>query len=544
VSAEEAAGWIDLPTGCVRRDQFVVLGWALFTPGTTARVDVKLDGATVGSARLGLPRPDVAAAYPANPAAEVAGFELHVLTSELPSEADTFSVTARAVSLDGRELELVAGEFLRLEPDIQPVVDPDGRGARLRARVPAAAPRRVRRERPRLLAVAHSLDEGGAQRYLFEQLVRLKDDHGFGPTVLAPAPGVYGERLETAGIGVRVDRHWPGNDTDAYEDAVLDLVHWAAPAEYDLVLVNTLLPFIGGDLASRLGVPFAWSLHDSYDLSAWWIKAHGGDRGPGSTYVRSRAVKALRSAALTLFPGVATREFYNPYVDPDRALVMPVGRELEGLAAARARPADASLRERLGWREDDFMVVCLAIVDQPLKAQASLVQALAAVRDDHPHVRVALVGDTPSEYSAALHRLVERSDLGENVHFEPVVSAPEEWLLAADLFVLPSDVEALPISMLEAMALGTPVLASRIFGIAEVLKEGWTGWMCEPNDVEALASGLSRVLSLPAADRSAVAERARSYVEKNHSAEGYADSLAQLLGGLTHVVPRQQEGPG
>ena len=528
--AAQALGWLDLPPGSVRRDQFLVGGWALFTPGVTARVEVLVDGRAMGRARLGLPRPDVAADHPASPAAEVAGFELHVPASDLPGDAGAVGVTARAVAVDGRELELRT--HVRLEPELEPLIDPDGRGEQLRTRFPTPGPGRPRHDRPRLLAAAHSLREGGAERYLYEQLLHLQREHGFDPTVVAPAPGPYLERFEAAGIDVHVDRMWPGNDLDAYEDAILDLCEWATPHEFDLAFVNTILPFIGGDLASRLGIPYAWALHESFDLSAWWTKAHGSDRGFGSAYVRSRAEEALRGAALTLFPSAPTRDLYAPYVDPDRMRIMPTGIDLEGLDTVRARRGDRSLRERLGWGPDVVMVLCLAMVAEPRKGQASLLQAFSAIREEHPDARLALVGDTPSEYSAALHRLADRSGLQDVVHFEPVTDAPYEWLLAADLLVLPSDVEALPMAVLEAMALGTPVLATSIFGVPDVIEEGRTGWMCPPNDVPALAAALSRILALSPAERAPVAARAQEVVERDYAAGRYAEALAPLLAGL------------
>jgi glycosyltransferase involved in cell wall biosynthesis len=421
---------------------------------------------------------------------------------------------------------------VRLEPDIEPLIDPDGLGARLRARLPEPPRGGTPHEPVRLLAVAHSLTEGGAQRYLFDLLVQLRKDYGFAPTVLAPADGVYRQRFEKAGIHVHVAGPWPGNDTEAYEEVLRELVGWATPGKFDVVLLNTLLPFIGGDLASSLGLPFAWALHDSYDLSAWWIKAYGSDRGFGSAYVRSRAVEALRQASAVIFPAVATRSFYTRYVDDHVGIVVPNAVEVEALEAVRRGGSNGALRERLGWSSDEFLIVCLAIVAEPRKAQTSLVQALAAIHDEHPGVRLALVGDTPNEYSSALHTIVERAGLSDIVHFEPVTDAPYDWLLAADLFVLASGLEALPVSMLEAMALGTPVLATRVFGVPEVIEEGRTGLLCEPNDVGELAAALSRAVALPGPARAAMAASAREYVHAHHSAATYAARLAQLLNAL------------
>jgi glycosyltransferase involved in cell wall biosynthesis len=100
----------------------------------------------------------------------------------------------------------------------------------------------------------------------------------------------------------------------------------------------------------------------------------------------------------------------------------------------------------------------------------------------------------------------------------------------ADLLVCASDVESLPRTVLEAMAWETPVLATDVFGLPELITDGETGWLCQPRDLEALAEGLDRALSSSPEERAAVARAARALVAERHSLPRYGRQIAELLG--------------
>ena len=127
-----------------------------------------------------------------------------------------------------------------------------------------------------------------------------------------------------------------------------------------------------------------------------------------------------------------------------------------------------------------------------------LVEAVKNVRGAH----LLVVGDGPEK--ASLERLAK----GGSVHF--LDSQP--WrrtirlIRGSDLFVLPSRMEGLPTALLEAMAVGTPVVASKVGGVPEAVESGVCGVLVPPEDVEALANAISSVLS----DRSL-----RAYMKEN-----------------------------
>jgi len=133
--------------------------------------------------------------------------------------------------------------------------------------------------------------------------------------------------------------------------------------------------------------------------------------------------------------------------------------------------------------------------DDRVKRVSALVRAFAALADEHRAVDLLLVGDGPD--GQALRRLATDCAPGR-IHFLGWISGTEALARlynAAECLVLPSRSEGFPTVIGEAMACGTPVLASRVGGVGELVVEGQTGWLFPPGDDDRLAAGLSLVLS-------------------------------------------------
>ncbi len=159
----------------------------------------------------------------------------------------------------------------------------------------------------------------------------------------------------------------------------------------------------------------------------------------------------------------------------------------------------------------------------PWKRFGDAIQALRIVRRTHPPARLILVGDGPErERLAALAQL---EGLKEAVQFAGALPAEttHRYLEAADVLVLPSLYEGLSHTLLEAMLLGTPVVASRCGGNPEVVEDGRSGFLVPPKNPRALAAAINRVLQLPERDRHIIAnraaQRARSLMQRA-AAEG------------------------
>jgi colanic acid/amylovoran biosynthesis glycosyltransferase len=139
-------------------------------------------------------------------------------------------------------------------------------------------------------------------------------------------------------------------------------------------------------------------------------------------------------------------------------------------------------------------IICVGRLS-PEKGQAGLLRAFARLRANYPDPTLRLVGDGPDRQ--ALERLSEELGVNDAVTFAGRLPEPETLveIARADLLVLPSFMEGLPIVLMEAMALGVPVIASRVAGIPELVSDGKTGLLFAPSDWDELAQCIARLLS-------------------------------------------------
>lgn len=516
----------------VARESFGVVGWGLFMDGVLSRVDILLDGSIAGQARIGLARPDIRAIprMAKVPAAAVCGFEWTPDPSLLPQGADEVRVGARLTSTSGATFDLSIPEEVRLAPALPPYEETTGCADRLSRRTEDIARQRSRpREgNMRVVAFTHRLDHGGAQRYFFEQVRYLMRDPKVSCTVVSSQDGVWRRRLETIGADVHLAQY-PVDGILEYESAVAKLSAWASHHSFDAVFVNTLNAFIGADLGDRLGLPVAWAIHESLSLPVWWAV---DQRQRGHPYVHTRLEHSLSRASALIFAADATKRLFVPYASQERMVTAPYGLELDDIDNFRQR-FDRGRRERRrsDFPRDSFLLLCLGTVI-PRKAQAVLIQAFGQVAAEHPLAHLILVGDEGGSYSGGINDFLVRANLGSRCTLLPVTSDAYTWHELADAFVLSSDIESSPIAILEAMAFETPVLASKVFGVPELLTDGRDGYLCEPNDVGDLASALDRVLTLDADERRRVALAGAERVRVRHDPERYARSFRRLLDDL------------
>jgi glycosyltransferase involved in cell wall biosynthesis len=164
----------------------------------------------------------------------------------------------------------------------------------------------------------------------------------------------------------------------------------------------------------------------------------------------------------------------------------------------------------------------------PEKGFAILIEAVAQLRDAGVALKLRLVGDGPER--AALAATVDRLSLGDHVvlvgELPPAQVRIE--LRSADMFCLPSFSEGLPVSIMEAMAAGVPVVTTWIAGIPELAEDGVTALTVPPARADALAGALRRLIDDPAlGTKLAVAARAR--VEQQHDQTANGRAMADLL---------------
>ena len=173
-------------------------------------------------------------------------------------------------------------------------------------------------------------------------------------------------------------------------------------------------------------------------------------------------------------------------------------------------------------------IICVGRLS-PEKGQAGLLRSFATLRPRHPELRLRLVGDGPDR--ASLEALAKELGLSDAVVFTGRL--PEEDTLAeiahADLLVLPSFMEGLPIVLMEAMAAGIPVIASRVAGIPELVEDDETGLLFTPSNWDELSSRIDLLLGDEAL-RTRLVKQARAKVTSEFDTRTSAEQLAKMFG--------------
>ena len=163
------------------------------------------------------------------------------------------------------------------------------------------------------------------------------------------------------------------------------------------------------------------------------------------------------------------------------------------------------------------------------KAQLILVEAVKRLKESGTCCKVVLVGDGPMRSSVAA--AIDSANLDKQIVVTGWVSSERVTaeIAAARALILPSFSENMPVVIMEAMALGRPVISTYVAGIPELVKEGKTGWLVPSSDAVALADAMHEVLLAPTSKLSAMGAAGRAHVIEQHDATKEAKKLKDLF---------------
>ena len=417
--------------------------------------------------------------------------------------------------------------------------------------------------RLRVLCVSHLGSRGGAQKCL-RMLCEAVDRERFDLAVVVPVEGELASDLRAIGIDVIAAplQWWVG--IKGREDAMAAsfrrglsgrvdvLAELISRGGFDLVLTNSSVVVEGALAAARAGVPHVWhvlemmsrdpSLRPMYPLSLfYWLL----DRLSADVAVVSDSV---REEMRSLWSGA-------------HPVVIHTG--IESLERSGLR---ASKPETFGCENRD-PVVCFVGELSERKGVRFLIEAIPLILRSQPQARFAIVGPNRGELDVA-QRMTRQLGIAERVRFLGQRSDALRVLASADVFVLPSLSDPFPVVLLEAMALATPVVATRSGGAAEMVNDGESGLLCEPGSAPELAEAVAKLLADP--ERAdglgrAAQRRARERYSQRGNAEAFealfmscqraadtqvqseARMIAELIAGTRTVpseAPRQAVHPG
>jgi len=359
--------------------------------------------------------------------------------------------------------------------------------------------------KPRVVHIIDRLPPDGAERLLCEVLRYRSDDFDYQVLCLAEG-GVFEPIIRDMGVPVTILGKRRGIDLRL----AWRLWRWLRISKPQIVHTHLFTADTWGRLVARLaGVPLVFSTVHS--VNSW--------QGPVHRLVdRTLALVTTRLIACTA--QVADKLQNQDGIDAKRIVTLANGVDLQRFAAVM--PVD--IEQALDASGSGPWLAILGRLE-PVKGQAYLLECLALLRDQGVAFRCVLIGDGPER--DALVAQVVRQRLQEHVWFAGFRDRVPAWLAAIDVLVMPSRWEGLPMALLEAMALGKPVVAHAVGGIPDVVRDGQEGLLVPPHHPQQMVQALARLLG-DAPLRQQMGARALARVRAHYSAEALSHAYEKL----------------
>lgn len=351
----------------------------------------------------------------------------------------------------------------------------------------------------KVLFYNHTGKVSGAERMMLLIMTRLQADY-FEASVICPATGELSQMVRQLGYQVthveslqarftwRPD--WVIKYLWSFYRVIVGLRRSIAEAAPDLIHANSIRAGLVATTATLgMRVPVIWHLHDMLP------------RHPFSTLIRWYAVLSARTYPLAVSHAVANR-FRGGVLRllgaGDKVQVIHNGIDLQRFTPHPA--ARHKVRAELGLEEQQFVV---GIVGQltPRKGQLELVRAFAAALPRMPEAVLLIVGapifNDDDKYLDKVKRLIEELGIANRVVLTGARNDVPELMQALDLLVVNSKHEPFGGVVLEAMACGTPLLATAVDGIPEMVQHTVTGWLVPPRNERPLTDALLLLHDIP-----------------------------------------------
>ncbi len=289
--------------------------------------------------------------------------------------------------------------------------------------------------------------------------------------------------------------------------------------DIDIIHVNGLINLPGLFAAKLCRIPIVWHLAGMEVYPRWLVCLFR------PALKKATVIICIAEKVKDYFLGQDCEE-YNY-----RIIFEPV--DIVKLIDTETHTHSRSIRNELGINKDAFLVTTVANIS-PIKGIIYAIEAVGSLAKTHRELHYLVVGEILSSqntYFTKLKNAVELHGLQEKITFAGRRSDIGHVLKETNAFLLPSLCEGTPISILEAMALKVPVIASSVGGITEQIENGVTGILVEPKAPNELAAAVRRVMEDPAFANTA-ANKAYEVVQSKFSLTHFLDAFQNLLGEL------------
>jgi 1,2-diacylglycerol 3-alpha-glucosyltransferase len=258
-------------------------------------------------------------------------------------------------------------------------------------------------------------------------------------------------------------------------------------------IIHVHHPFTSGQLAIRYcraeGIPLVFTNHTRYDLYAQAYLPILAD-ALGDAFVRAYIPSFCKACDLVIAPSPGLKEVLINLGVESQIDVIPNGVDIRPFQSVE-KPIP---REQLGFKEDDVILTYMGRIGIE-KNLPFLLRAFAGIASTYDNVGLLIIGD--GGYRENLEDLVRIMGIGDRVRFTGMIPYQElpAYMKVADAFVTASVTEVHPLSVIEALATGLPVVGIQSPGVADTIEDGVTGYLAPKEDLAVFTAKISRIVT-------------------------------------------------
>lgn len=341
----------------------------------------------------------------------------------------------------------------------------------------------------KILYLITDLDRGGAEKNLFNLVLNLPREEFLPCVVSLSGEGFYGRKLREEGVRVYALRMNPVNSLLSFGNFMQILREFSPHILHTFLFHANLVGRIAGRLC---GVPVIISSVRVMEREKIWH------------LVLERITREMIDAEIEVCQ--ALREFREKTVGIKENKIEVIYNGLEEINWESILPLP---REKLGIPSSSYLLGTVARLTLQ-KGIPYLILAMKKVTKEIPSTYLLIAGK--GEKERELQEMAKRCNLEKNIKFLGFQENPLSFLRSLDLFILPSLWEGLPNSLLEAQALGIPAVVTAVGGNPEIIRNGETGLVVPPGDVDSLAEAIIS-LGKQASRRKEMGEKAKKVRE-------------------------------
>ena len=365
-------------------------------------------------------------------------------------------------------------------------------------------------EKINILHIYQNSKIGGVQQQLLS-LLKAYSRERFNPIFCCLGPKEeIGKEIEETKIGfiplnkLRYNRFSPGIVLELYRLMKKKQIHVVRTHRYRSNLYGRLAAFLAG-------VPvIIASVHDNYRT----------DKRP-KRRIMNRILSKITDKIVAVSENVKEDIIRYDSIDPSKIEVIPNGIDVERFNPEKNT---TDIRKEFSLEEDDIVIGFIGRI-VPAKGLEYLLNALPYLKEEFKSIKLLIVGE--GSLVEELKARAKKNNIFDNILFTGRRRDIPEILASINIFVMPSIAEGLPNALLEAMAMGKPIVTTEVGGIPEIVKNGFNGLLVPPRDTLSLSKAIKELISN---DRLAakLGQAARDLVHDNLSIKAIAQKWQSL----------------